>query len=126
MAENQFARFMAEDEFEDLQNLIETSKRTGFNARSLRRRTVKMDHSRKQYTTVYMLIVILGFISVALVFIWTNYFLGGFAWQSDPLHQFNYHPVLAVLGLVVLYGNGLLIYRTLHYEKKSKLKLLHT
>ncbi|GIX94644.1 putative cytochrome b561 [Caerostris darwini] len=117
MAENQFARFMAEDEFEDLQNLIETSKR---------RRTVKMDHSRKQYTTVYMLIVILGFISVALVFIWTNYFLGGFAWQSDPLHQFNYHPVLAVLGLVVLYGNGLLIYRTLHYEKKSKLKLLHT
>ncbi|KAF8796448.1 putative transmembrane ascorbate-dependent reductase CYB561 homolog isoform X1 [Argiope bruennichi] len=83
-------------------------------------------HSRKEYQIIYGLITVLGILNVALVLIWTKNYLGGFAWQEDPLHQFNYHPVCAIVGLVVLYGKGLLLYRTLYYRGKATLKLLHT
>ncbi|CAL1295738.1 unnamed protein product [Larinioides sclopetarius] len=83
-------------------------------------------HNRKEYQIVYGLITVLGILNVVLVLIWTKNYLGGFAWQEDPLHQFNYHPVCAIVGLVVLYGKGLLLYRTLYYRGKATLKLLHT
>ncbi|GBM74114.1 hypothetical protein AVEN_144109-1 [Araneus ventricosus] len=63
-------------------------------------------HRRKEYQIVYGLITALGILNVVLVLIWTKNYLGGFAWQEDPLHQFNYHPVCAIVGLVVLYGKG--------------------
>ncbi|XP_035227747.1 putative cytochrome b561 isoform X2 [Stegodyphus dumicola] len=83
-------------------------------------------HSRSVYRTVYAIAMIFGLLSIVLVLIWTVKYLGGFAWQEDPLHQFNYHPVCAVIGMIVLYGKGLLLYRTMHYKPKIYLKLLHT
>jgi hypothetical protein len=44
--------------------------------------------------------------AVVLMGTWTGHFLGGFSWQSDPQHQFNWHPLLMTIGLVFLYGNG--------------------
>ena len=44
--------------------------------------------------------------AVVLAGIWTGHHLGGFAWQSDPKHQFNWHPLLMTLGMIYLYGNG--------------------
>ncbi|GFS44333.1 putative cytochrome b561 [Trichonephila inaurata madagascariensis] len=82
-------------------------------------------HTRKEFKILYAIVTLLGILNVALVLIWTFQYLGGFAWQNDPLHQFNYHPLLAVLGMVVLYGNGLLMYRILYFKAKLTLKFLH-
>ena len=48
-----------------------------------------------------------GIVSVILTAIWTGHFLGGFAWQSKPSLQFNWHPLLMMVGLIYLYGNGM-------------------
>ena len=47
-----------------------------------------------------------GGVLIVLVTVWLACFRGGFAWTSDPAHQFNWHPLLMTIGLVVLYGNG--------------------
>ena len=54
-----------------------------------------------------------GFMAVVLTGIWMGHFRGGFAWNSmdatnrvDTVHQFNWHPMLLILGLIFLYGNG--------------------
>ena len=52
------------------------------------------------------LLQISGFIAVVLTGIWMGHYRGGFAWTSDPDHQFNWHPLLMMLGMVYLYGNG--------------------
>ncbi|TKS78082.1 Cytochrome b ascorbate-dependent protein 3 [Collichthys lucidus] len=51
---------------------------------------------------------------------------GGFAWDGSP-KQFNWHPVLMVTGLIVLYGNGAVLYRVPLTWGQNKLpwKLLH-
>ena len=49
---------------------------------------------------------ITGFMAVVLTGIWMGHFRGGFSWQSSPQLEFNWHPMLMVLGLIYLYGNG--------------------
>ena len=74
--------------------------------------------------------------------------MDGFAWQSNPSLQFNWHPFLMNLGMLYLYGNGkiiinglsqyfkkknncflnisgILMYRIFRNESKIKLKLAH-
>ena len=53
----------------------------------------------------YLLCLCLGIACVGIVAIWNSQWRGGFAWDGSAL-QFNWHPVLMVTGLVVLYGNG--------------------
>jgi len=77
------------------------------------------------FIPVYGMAQISGFMAVVLVGIWTGHHLGGFAWQSDPKHEFNWHPLLMTLGMIYLYGNGILMYRMFRNERKRKLKLLH-
>lgn len=62
---------------------------------------------------------------VVQLFVWVFHFRGGFAWQETPSLQFNWHPILMVISLVVLYGHGILIYRLLRNERKKKLKVMH-
>ncbi|KAM8761552.1 lysosomal membrane ascorbate-dependent ferrireductase CYB561A3 isoform 2-T2 [Acanthopagrus schlegelii] len=58
----------------------------------------------------YALCLCLGLACVVCVCVWNSQWRGGFAWDGSGL-QFNWHPVLMVTGLVVLYGNGAVLYR---------------
>ncbi len=35
-----------------------------------------------------------------------GHYRDGFAWHSDPALQFNWHPLLMIMSMVYLYGNG--------------------
>lgn len=54
-----------------------------------------------------------GLSSLVLVelLVWIVHFRGGLAWQEAPALQFNWHPILMVVSLVVLYGHGTTIAR---------------
>ncbi|XP_054057546.1 lysosomal membrane ascorbate-dependent ferrireductase CYB561A3 isoform X1 [Rissa tridactyla] len=52
----------------------------------------------------------LGFVCVAFVSAWCQHWRGGFAWDGSA-QMFNWHPVLMVTGMVVLYGAAALVYR---------------
>ena len=43
--------------------------------------------------------------AVMLTIHWGYTYYGGFAWDGTG-KMFNWHPVLMIIGLVVLYGNG--------------------
>ena len=43
---------------------------------------------------------------LVLLLVWTFEFRGGCAWQDYPAIQFNWHPILMVVSLVILYGHG--------------------
>jgi len=64
-----------------------------------------------------------GFVAVVLTGVWMGHFRGGFGWDVD--YVFNWHPLLMVLGMVYLYGNGVLLYRIFRNERKKKLKVAH-
>uniref|UniRef100_A0A3Q3WVP9 Lysosomal membrane ascorbate-dependent ferrireductase CYB561A3 n=1 Tax=Mola mola TaxID=94237 RepID=A0A3Q3WVP9_MOLML len=74
----------------------------------------------------YLLLLCLGVACVACVCVWNSQWRGGFAWNGSAL-QFNWHPVLMVTGLVVLYGYGAVLYRVPLTWGQNKLpwKLLH-
>lgn len=74
----------------------------------------------------HMLCLGLGLACVLLVCVWNTHWRGGFAWDGSA-REFNWHPVLMVTGLVVLYGNGAVVYRIPLTWGQNKLpwKLLH-
>ncbi|XP_062893892.1 transmembrane ascorbate-dependent reductase CYB561 [Mobula hypostoma] len=67
---------------------------------------------------------ILGLASVIMTGVWLGHYQGGFAWDGTA-NQFNVHPLCMVIGMVFLYGDAILVYRTLRNEGKTTLKLLH-
>ncbi|XP_012705110.2 cytochrome b ascorbate-dependent protein 3 isoform X1 [Fundulus heteroclitus] len=86
---------------------------------------VKM-RSTVMFYLCYLLCVAVGLACVACVCVWNSRWRGGFAWDGSGL-QFNWHPVLMVTGLVVLYGYGAVLYRVPLTWGQNKLpwKLLH-
>ncbi|XP_053181225.1 lysosomal membrane ascorbate-dependent ferrireductase CYB561A3 isoform X1 [Scomber japonicus] len=74
----------------------------------------------------YLLCLGLGLACVVCVCLWNVHWRKGFAWDGSGL-QFNWHPVLMVTGLVVLYGMGAVVYRIPLTWGHNKLpwKLLH-
>ena len=58
---------------------------------------------------------VVGVTMVVLVSIWTGHCMGGFSGSDDANLVFNWHPLLMVISLVFLYGNGILVYRVARY-----------
>ncbi|KAK7896073.1 hypothetical protein WMY93_021398 [Mugilogobius chulae] len=75
---------------------------------------------------LYGLCLCLSLLCALFVVSWGLYWRGGFAWDGSQLH-FNWHPVLMVSGLVILYGNSAVVYRLPFTWKQKKLiwKLVH-
>lgn len=46
-----------------------------------------------------------GFVSIIFVLRWTLYYKEGLAWDGG-LAEFNWHPVLTVIGFIILQGLG--------------------
>ncbi|XP_038035647.1 lysosomal membrane ascorbate-dependent ferrireductase CYB561A3 isoform X1 [Anas platyrhynchos] len=68
----------------------------------------------------------LGLLCLAFVAAWCQRWRGGFAWDGSA-RMFNWHPVLMVAGMVVLYGAAALVYRLppAWHGPKLPWKLLH-
>ncbi|KAK7109929.1 putative transmembrane ascorbate-dependent reductase CYB561 homolog [Littorina saxatilis] len=79
----------------------------------------------RYFTWLVVLAQVFGALAVVLVGVWMGHFQGGFAWQSDPDHQFNYHPLFMVIGMIFLYADGILAYRVFRNDKKLYIKILH-
>lgn len=58
-----------------------------------------------QFLPFSILLGILGVLCVGLTGFWGRHWLGGFAWDGSS-GMFNWHPVLMVTGMLVLYGSG--------------------
>lgn len=66
-----------------------------------------------------------GGLLCVLVLAWNIKFRNGFGWSADPASQFNWHPLLMTIGMVYLYANSIMIYRSLRNMRKKQLKLFH-
>ncbi|XP_059640055.1 transmembrane ascorbate ferrireductase 2 [Cornus florida] len=74
---------------------------------------------------IFLLIRIIGVTVTTLVLTWTVHYRGGLSLISDNKDLiFNVHPVLMVIGLVLLNGEAMLAYKTVSGTKSYK-KLVH-
>ncbi|KAI3976857.1 hypothetical protein MKX01_008715 [Papaver californicum] len=74
---------------------------------------------------IVLLIRIMGVVASALVLTWTLHYRGGLALFSDNKDLiFNVHPVLMLIGLILINGEAMLAYKTMSGTKNFK-KLVH-
>ncbi|TKY45168.1 Transmembrane ascorbate ferrireductase 1 [Spatholobus suberectus] len=68
---------------------------------------------------------LLGIAGVVMVLVWNIYFRGGLAWNSSNKGLiFNIHPVLLLIGLIIIGGEAIISYKSLSLKKEIK-KLIH-
>lgn len=77
----------------------------------------------RYFTWLVLASQVLGVLCVVLVAVWMGHFEGGFAWDAE--YVFNYHPLFMVIGMIFLYGDGILAYRVFRNDKKLYIKILH-
>lgn len=78
----------------------------------------------KRFKLLYGLTSGIGGVLVILVFTWIIQFRNGFGW-TNPALEFNWHPMLMILGLIFIYSQSMLVYRSGRNTKKKALKLWH-
>lgn len=57
-----------------------------------------------EYIIVVFLSTVLLIGVLVLTVFWIIYYKDGFAWNDDPIRQFNLHPVLMVAGFITFSG----------------------
>ncbi|EOY23178.1 hypothetical protein QUC31_008141 [Theobroma cacao] len=63
--------------------------------------------------------------AAVMVLVWCIYFRGGLAWASSNKNLiFNLHPVLMLIGFIILGGEAIMSYKSLPLSKDVK-KLIH-
>lgn len=67
---------------------------------------------------------ILALAIVILVAIFTGDVLHGFAWDGS-MKQFNWHPLLMILGMIVINGDAILMFRLFPKLSKQTVKIIH-
>ncbi|XP_075209877.1 transmembrane ascorbate-dependent reductase CYB561 isoform X2 [Lycorma delicatula] len=77
------------------------------------------------FNVLFTVTQIVGGLLCVLVLIWSIVYRGGFGWSANPPLQFNWHPLLMTIGMVYLFANSIMIYRSLRNKRKKQLKLLH-
>uniref|UniRef100_A0A1B6K2B1 Cytochrome b561 domain-containing protein n=1 Tax=Homalodisca liturata TaxID=320908 RepID=A0A1B6K2B1_9HEMI len=87
----------------------------------------KMDtpEDLRGFNLLFFVTEAVGLIAVILMAVWTANYRGGFAWRSDPAHEFNWHPLLNTIGMIYLFANAILVYRALRTIRKKTLKIIH-
>ncbi|XP_013391599.1 putative cytochrome b561 [Lingula anatina] len=74
---------------------------------------------------IFALSQALGVAFVVMLGVWLYKYQKGFAWTENPQVEFNYHPLFMVIGLVFLYGEGILVYRVFRNQRKIYIKVVH-
>ena len=63
--------------------------------------------SMKTFTFMVGTFEFFGLLSIILASIWLGHFQGGFNWSAEtPKLEFNYHPLMMILGFIFIHGNG--------------------
>ncbi|CAH8275379.1 unnamed protein product [Arabidopsis lyrata] len=67
----------------------------------------------------------LAVIAAIMVLVWSISYRGGLAWEATNKNLiFNLHPVLMLIGFIILGGEAIISYKSLPLEKPVK-KLIH-
>lgn len=67
----------------------------------------------------------LALIAAIMVLVWSIHFMGGLAWEADNKNLiFNIHPVLMLIGFIILGGEAIMSYKSFPLEKQVK-KVIH-
>ncbi|XP_013391596.1 putative cytochrome b561 [Lingula anatina] len=74
---------------------------------------------------VFTLSQVLGVALVVMLGLWLYIFQKGFAWTENPRLEMNFHSIFSVIGLIFLYGEGILVYRVFRNQKKIYVKVVH-
>ncbi|XP_059292744.1 transmembrane ascorbate ferrireductase 1 [Lycium ferocissimum] len=68
---------------------------------------------------------VLALAAAVMVLVWSIHFRGGLAWEADNKNLiFNIHPVLMLIGFVILGGEAIMSYKSFPLEKQVK-KIIH-
>lgn len=67
----------------------------------------------------------LALIAAIMVLVWSIHFRGGLAWEADNKNLiFNIHPVLMLIGFIIIGGEAIMSYKSFPLEKQVK-KAIH-
>ncbi|GLU24242.1 hypothetical protein SLE2022_401920 [Rubroshorea leprosula] len=68
---------------------------------------------------------LLAIVGAVMVLVWCIHFRGGLAWEaSNKSLIFNIHPVLMLIGLIIIGGEAIISYKSVPLKKEVK-KLIH-
>ncbi|XP_051998862.1 transmembrane ascorbate-dependent reductase CYB561-like isoform X1 [Xyrauchen texanus] len=85
-----------------------------------------MMENYKLFLVFFILALAVGFVSIAFVLTWVLHYREGLGWDGGAA-EFNWHPLLMVIGLIFLQGIAIVVYRLPWTWKCSKqmMKFIH-